>query len=105
MSKAGHTPGPWALGDENDAAAEVVIGKTIVVFDRVCALRGEPDEGKYCISREEMLANAHLAMAAPDMLAALRAAAHEMRSFMPTTAGETLTLVEAAIAKAEGGGA
>jgi hypothetical protein len=38
--------------------------------------------------------------AAPEMFDALVAARHELRDFMPTTAGDTLTMVESALRKA-----
>jgi hypothetical protein len=63
-----HTAGPWLLGDENDACAEVECGLTRISLDRT-----DPYTSKYVISREEMLANVHLVMAAPDLLAALEA--------------------------------
>lgn len=62
------TKGPWLLGNESDACCDVVIGETVASFDRQ-----SPYTGKYVISREEMLANAHLTIAAPDMYEALRA--------------------------------
>lgn len=67
----GHTPGPWKLGTENNAAAEVEIGNTETVAS-LC--RESSYTGKMTHSREEMLANTHLIMAAPDLLADLIAA-------------------------------
>lgn len=61
-----HTPGPWILGDENNHSAEIDIGGTTASFGRE-----ERYNGKYIISREEMLANVHLAMEAPALLKAL----------------------------------
>lgn len=59
-----HTPGPWTLGNENNSNVEICIGETL------CSLsRDDPFTGKMVMSREEMLANAHLIMAAPELLA------------------------------------
>lgn len=63
-----HTPGPWTLGNENNSSAEVCAGKTVICLDRV-ERPGFSDE--HVISREEMLANVHLVMAAPDLLMTL----------------------------------
>ena len=66
MSK--HTPGPWVLGDENNQHAQVCLGDSMCSVD----LRRFADyptcEG---MSREEMLANARLIAAAPEMLEVL----------------------------------
>lgn len=61
-----HTPGPWILGDKNDTGADIVIGKTVALFGR----RNLWNE-KSLISRGEMMANAKLAAAAPELLQAL----------------------------------
>ena len=61
-----HTPGPWSLGDENNYHAEVCIGETEMVAG-MC--RESSYTGQMTMSREEMLANAHLIIAAPDLLA------------------------------------
>lgn len=66
-----HTPGPWKLGDENNACCDVDAGPVRITLDRM-----DPFTGKDVISREEMLANAHLVIAAPDLLAACRAVLH-----------------------------
>lgn len=66
MSDKKHTRGPWTLGDENNESAEVCAGPLVISFDRHDRLTG-----KIVVDREEMLANAHLVMAAPDMLAIL----------------------------------
>jgi hypothetical protein len=62
------TKGPWDMGDENDACCQVNIGETRCTLDRQC-----PYTGKYVISRNEMLANAHLIAAAPGTYDALDA--------------------------------
>jgi len=64
--KTKHTPGPWLMGDENNASCEVMIGETVCVLSRDTKYSEQ-----YVIDRSEMLANAHLIMAAPDMLNAL----------------------------------
>jgi hypothetical protein len=62
-----HTPGPWTLGDENNYGCEVEIGETVCSMTRDTKM-----SERYVISRDEMLANAHLIMAAPDMLDVLK---------------------------------
>lgn len=59
-----HTPGPWELADENNAHFEIQIGETICSLDR-CSPHSDL---KYVIERDEMIANGHLIMAAPDLL-------------------------------------
>jgi hypothetical protein len=61
------TKGPWELADENDAHFEIQIGETICSLDR-CSPHSDL---KYVISRDEMIANGHLIMAAPDLLEAI----------------------------------
>ena len=63
------TPGPWTLGDENNASAEVCMGDVAASFDRYSRDPGKC--GQMVIEREEMLANAHLTIAAPDLAEAL----------------------------------
>lgn len=58
-----HTPGPWTLADENNGHFEIHIGETICSLDRSCRYTD-----KYVIDRDEMIANGHLIMAAPDLL-------------------------------------
>lgn len=65
MTKSQHTPGPWTLGDENNYHAEVCIGATDMTAG-MC--RESRYTGEMVMSRDEMLANAHLIMAAPDLL-------------------------------------
>lgn len=70
MDKTEHTPGPWAIGDENNECCEVVLGEK---FNLVASLdRQDGNTGKFVIGRDEMLANARLIAAAPEMLAALK---------------------------------
>ena len=59
-----HTPGPWELSDENNSHFEIQIGETICSLDR-CSPHSDL---KYVIERDEMIANGHLIMAAPDLL-------------------------------------
>jgi len=57
------TKEPWEAGDESDSHYDVCIGETI------CSLnRANPYTGKYVISRDEMIANAHLIISAPTLL-------------------------------------
>jgi hypothetical protein len=63
-----HTKGPWTLGNENNAHAEVEVGESTVSLSRY------PRHGDgFCMERDEMLANAHLISAAPELLEALEA--------------------------------
>lgn len=65
------TPGPWTLGDENNSSCEVCmsVGDSVVV---ISLGRHDTLTGMECvIDREEMLANAHLVIAAPAMAEAL----------------------------------
>ncbi len=64
-----HTRGPWTLGDENNESAEVCMGDVAVSLDRRSRDPGRC--GLLVIGREEMLANARLIAAAPDLLEAL----------------------------------
>ena len=63
-----HTPGPWFIGDDNNAACEVIAGPVAILLDRTPRCPGGGSE--YVISREEMSANARLIAAAPDLLEA-----------------------------------
>lgn len=65
----GHTPGPWTLGDENNNCCDIKCGETTISLDRSDNMSGVPS-----ISREEMLSNAHLVMAAPALLTDAREA-------------------------------
>lgn len=68
MTKARHTPGPWTIGDENNACCDVLLGTE---HNLTCSLdRRDNNTCAEVISREEMLANARLISAAPDLLAA-----------------------------------
>lgn len=62
-----HTPGPWTLGNENNHCCEVCIGEAIASLSR-----NSYYDSEYVIERDEMLANAHLIMSAPDLLEALQ---------------------------------
>lgn len=68
MTRA-HSPAPWTLGDENNACCSVSAGGTSISLNRMDEL-GHVDN---VISREEMLANAHLVIASPDLLALVEA--------------------------------
>lgn len=92
-----HTPGPWYVGAQNDG---------LFVIDR--PPRQSTDditEGRdvgVVAARILHIGNARLIASAPDLLAAARAALTELREFMPTTAGSTITALETVIARAEG---
>lgn len=63
---SGHTPAPWTLGNENNDCCDVDTGTTRISLDRA-----DPFTGVQVISREEMLANARVVVAAPTMHALL----------------------------------
>ena len=64
-----HTPGPWELGDENNQCCEVVLGTS---HNLTASLdRRDRNTGEVVITRDEMLANARLIAASPDLLEAL----------------------------------
>jgi len=66
MSK--FTPGPWEIGDENNASCEVCPRDVDIT---ISMSRYDRFSDKFLIERDEMLANAHLIAAAPDMYEAL----------------------------------
>jgi hypothetical protein len=97
MTEARHTPGPWFIGDENNACCDVLLGTE---HNLTCNMdRRDNNTCAEVISRAEMLANAHLIAAAPDMLEALKDSREALRRAGAT--GELL-VVNAAIAKATG---
>lgn len=88
-----HTPGPWtARPCVFDAEGEVQAD----VHDSQHRLIAE------CGAHEDSNANARLVSAAPELLEASKAAADELSEFMPMIAGDVITMLEAAIAKAMG---
>ncbi len=96
MSKT--TPGPWRVDKESLTDGSFIYN---VMYDdgMVADLLEANREGKHL---GRIAHDARLISAAPDLLAACEAAADELREFMPTTAGDTVTKLEAAIAKARG---
>lgn len=94
-----HTPGPWELSDENNAHFEIQIGETICSLDR-CSRYSDL---KYVIEREEMIANGHLIMAAPDMLDALKELrAHFTAAGWNSNDSGVIRIIDSAIKKATG---
>jgi hypothetical protein len=77
VSETKFTKGPWVIGYENNQCCEVVIGGE----DNVCVYldRQDNNTSKVVISREEMLANAHLIVAAPALYEALEAVAESLQ--------------------------
>lgn len=71
MSEKKFTPGPWVIGDENNQHAQVCLGDSNCSVDmrRFADYPNCPG-----MSRDEMLANAALIAAAPDLYDALDAA-------------------------------
>jgi hypothetical protein len=115
MSNA-HTPGPWVLTikpaahDADFTVAEIEQPRSVKY--RGAVTRMQSAEHIYGIGREELIANARLISAAPDMLDALEQCAeyfdkfadadHDQDGFVPNEAMQMLTLVMNAIAKTEG---
>jgi hypothetical protein len=90
------TAGPWVLGNENNECCDVFTGKTTIALDRI-----DPHVGCIVISREEMLANAHLVAAAPELLSALELmVAACPNGFSGSIYGNAHVAARAAIAKA-----
>jgi hypothetical protein len=92
-----HTPGPWFIGDDNNAGCEVIAGPVAIPLDRTPRCPGGGSE--YVISREEMIANSRLIAAAPDLLAACE---RLLRWAGWPHAEKDIELARAAIAKAKG---
>jgi len=87
MTDASHTPGPWAVSQPSGNYIDTPTGS-------VAALT-------YGATK----ADAHLIAAAPDLLAALGAAAEQLRTLLDESLEEdysVLTSAETAIAKAKG---
>jgi hypothetical protein len=70
MSAPKFTPGPWSLGDENNASCSVLLGDEHNLTADMC--REDNNTGRTVIERSEMLANAALIAAAPQLYAALK---------------------------------
>ena len=100
-----HTPGPWSY----DADAEEVCGATeryaIAWIPRIVR---DASDGR-TLPAAERLANAHLIAAAPDLLAACQAMAHDIRALLFTegecrlsedSARQVLALLDREITKA-----
>ena len=114
MSK--HTPAPWVLTikpAEHDADFTVAeIEQPRSVKYRGAVTRMQSAEHIYGIGRDELIANAHLLAAAPDMLDVLEQCAeyfdkfadadHDQDGFVANEAMQMLTLVMNVIAQAEG---
>ena len=96
-----HTPGPWILGNEDEQCCDVECGggRTSISLNRFDSLMRD----EFHISRAEMLANAHLVEASPDLLAALKRLAGLFGALHPNAkAWGDYAHARAAIAKAEG---
>lgn len=96
-----HTPGPWA--HTNDVSEEVFadiesVDGLLYIRAQWGAMRKLSKSEKQNL-QDEMLANARLIAAAPDLLAALQLAVRQNSHDMLMT-GEELRVCEAAIAKA-----
>ena len=92
MNTAQHTPGPWTMDR----------GTPLVVMDRRGAYVAQCDGISATIgSTEEMIANANLIAAAPDLLAALKAIVGECDGGTHDGGTIGMNLARAAIAKAE----
>jgi hypothetical protein len=104
--KAEHTPGPWELDTLNCP----IDGEQDITIEHqgcpICTIRGSNDMS--CIEEdelekinEEVIANACLVSAAPEMLNALLACKVTLETFLPG-AFATRSLVQSALEKAKG---
>lgn len=101
-----HTPGPWAIGQEygnQRDEIESALGNCVAV---VWTRRGpELATARCCYKPDpELMANAHLISAAPELLEACEDAAAIMEDMLSEFSGcsEVIAKVKAAIAKATG---
>lgn len=94
------TPGPWVMGDETNSHAQVCLGESNCSVD----LRRFADY-PHCpeMSRNEMLANAHLIAAAPELFEALDRLIQEADESFYGATNEAMNQALAALAKALGG--
>jgi hypothetical protein len=106
-----HTPGPWNIGDENNQCCEVLLGTLHNLTANVD--RQDSNTGQIVITRDEMLANARLMAAAPDLLEACKllmehikeglVSVYEERADNGQPGVSACEAIESAIAKATGG--
>ena len=100
MSDAKHTPGPWKF---EELTAQDGDGYILTEGDEVVIVHhgGAYSKG---LQRDEVLANARLIAAAPDLLEALEDAREELEWYETELAGECYNnpKLNAAIAKARG---
>jgi len=115
-----HTPAPWVLTIRpgmGEASSDATVAEINLSLERGQAYRGgiaymQSAEHIDGIGKDELIANARLISAAPDMLDALEQCAeyfdkfadadHDQDGFVPNEAMQMLTLVMNAIAKTEG---
>lgn len=100
MTDSKHTPGPWTLADENNQCCSVQLGTEHNLTANLD--RQDGNTGKFVIERSEMLANARLIAAAPELLEALKNALWRMESYNYQAMEGTIANARAAIAKATG---
>ena len=93
MSEVKHTPGPWRYEPQNGSPTT---GQHMISGSKPGYLAEVRDCGS-----GDVVANAHLIAAAPDMLEALKAALSLIEIAIPFD-GEVNRMVRNAIAKAEG---
>lgn len=92
---AAHTPGPWCIGDSNLSVSQFAVlqSESTRRHSTICRMAiGEPGYG-------EIMANASLIAAAPDLLEALRAARRLIELVFPFE-GDVTRKIDKAIAKA-----
>lgn len=114
-----HTPAPWVLEIRKSLhAGDASLDATVAEIGMSGEYRGgiaytQSAEHIGGIGRDELIANAHLIAAAPDMLEALKQCAeyfydifayvdHDMDGFYPFEQNNMSMLISKAIAKAEG---
>ena len=94
---AKHTPGPWDIGNENNETCEVCLNSPHNLT--VSIDRHDHNTGVIVISRDEMLANAHLIAAAPEMFGALNNALDLVNNGVISVKGSDRDLFLAALEK------
>ena len=123
MSETKHTPGPWTIKNLATASAgwpaiiseeldddgdNVPVCEMDITYENsnykygVSDFAEDPTRGDKTAWHDQIMADAHLIAAAPDMLAALEDA-REALNKPPFINSQTLKCIDAAIAKAKGG--
>jgi len=95
-----HTPGPWSINSDGEHGL-ITIYHRDMGHKQICDMCLVAMDGNHELDQEER-ANAYLIAAAPQLLAACKAALNELESVLEKT-NAVLDLLANAISKAEGG--